>query len=162
MGFFLLGALVGSAFVWWLYITARQEVVEVDEKRELLEEEKKIVLEFMHSLVEVIAEGGNRQELFQRIAHAAVLSSGALSACVYDVSEDGRLRAVAIEGLFPPQSTFETLDANESMVMTRAHFIEQVLDAEPIEMGEGIIGSAAQTREVIYVENALHDPRVMQ
>ena len=50
-----------------------------------------------------IGEGVPKKELYQRIAHTAVITTGAMSACIYEKSKSGRLQGIAVEGLFPPQ-----------------------------------------------------------
>ena len=57
----------------------------------------------MHNLAVAIGEGVVRKDLYQRIAHTAVMTTGAISACVYEKLPNGKLQSVATEGLFPPQ-----------------------------------------------------------
>ena len=54
----------------------------------------------MHNLAVAIGEGVPKKELYQRIAHTAVITTGAMSACIYEKSKSGRLQGVAVEGLF--------------------------------------------------------------
>jgi sigma-B regulation protein RsbU (phosphoserine phosphatase) len=56
-------------------------------------------------MVEAIGEGVTRQELFERVVHAAILSTGALSACIFE-RQDNLIRGVAVEGLFPPHRPY--------------------------------------------------------
>ena len=100
---FACGVLVGAALIWPLLSKAKRENRELDEEKQLIEQEKKSVDDFMHNLVTAIGEGVERGELFRRIAHTAVQSTGAMSACVYERMEHGKLRGAAVEGLFPPQ-----------------------------------------------------------
>ena len=99
---FAFGLTLGGFVVWLSCLSARREVVRIDEEKQLLNQEKQIVLEFMHNMVEAIGERVDRDELFQRVVHAAILSTGALSACVFAKNEEGRFSGVAVEGLFPP------------------------------------------------------------
>ena len=73
------------------------------EEKVRLEQEKEIVVEFMHNLAVAIGDGVARKDLYQRIAHTAVITTGAMSSCVYEKLPNGRLQGVATEGLFPPQ-----------------------------------------------------------
>lgn len=125
-----------------------------------MQQEKQIVLEFMHNLVEGIGEGIKRKELFQRIVHAAVLSTGALSACAYERLPDGRLRGVSVEGLFPPQHPLS--EKSIEKIATRAKYLEQVLKTEVFKMGEGLIGAVGRTGRAVLIEDALKDPRVVK
>lgn len=132
----------------------------VDEEKQLIQQEKQIIVEFMHNMVEAIGEGTDRNELFQRVVHAAVLSTGALSACVMEKNEkDQTLSMVAMEGLFPPQRPFS--EERQSQFKTRAKFIEYVLKSESLEWGEGLLGSVAKSREAVFIKNALGDPRLV-
>ncbi len=159
MPYFLAGAALGAFLVWLLYLSARRECVRLDEERQHLQQEKQIVVEFMHNLVEAIGEGVGRQELFQRIVHAAILSTGALSACVFERVGQDKLQGVAVEGLFPPQRALP--EPSREKLATRTKFIEQVLKSEVYEMGEGLIGSVAKTAKAQLIEDATKDPRVV-
>lgn len=160
MWLFVVGVIVGAVMVWMLYLSSRREIVRIDEEKQLLYQEKQIVVEFMHNLVEAIGAGIARGELLQRIVHAAILSTGALSACVFDRTEDDKLKGVAVEGLFPPQRPLP--EKTRQKISTRAKFIEQVLKSEVFELGEGLIGSVARTGKAVLIEHASHDPRVVQ
>jgi len=157
---FVVGVILGASAVWMLYLSSRREIVRIDEEKQLLHQEKQIVVEFMHNLVEAIGAGIARGELFQRIVHAAILSTGALSACVFERTEDDRLKGVAVEGLFPPQRPLP--EKTRQKISTRAKFIEQVLKSEVFDLGEGLIGSVARSGKAVLIEDATHDPRVVQ
>lgn len=160
IAYFLAGFVLGTFFMWLLYISVRRQVVILDEEKQMLQQEKQIVVEFMHGLVEGIGEGVDRHDLFQRIVHAAVLSTGALSACVYEcIDEDETLHTVAVEGLFPPQRALPESFTNGEA--TRVKFIEQVLKSEVFEMGEGLVGSVAKSGEAVLIKDASKDPRVL-
>ena len=81
----------------------RRWALRLDEERQIHAQEREIVLQFMHSFVAAVGEGVGRNELFKRVVHSAVISTGALSACVFEV-RGNELAAVAVEGLFPPQN----------------------------------------------------------
>lgn len=159
MFWFVLGAALGAGFLWFFYLRLRQNNVQLDEEKQLLQQEKQIVVEFMHNLVEAIGAGVGREELFQRIVHAAILSTGALSACVFERRDD-KLRGVAVEGLFPPQRQLP--EKSREKLATRAKFIEQILKSEVFDMGEGLIGSVARSGKAVLIEDATSDPRVVQ
>jgi len=152
---FLLGALLGTL----LFLLNRRDLGRLIEAKELLQQEKAIVVGFMHQMVESLGEGLDRQELFQRIASASIASTNALSAAVYELQESGRLKTVAVEGLFPPQ---HRLSAQLSAkVVTRAKYLERILKAEEFSVGEGVIGLVAQTHKGLLIHDAEHDPRVV-
>ena len=157
---FVLGLFVGTCVGWLFYIRQRRKNVQIDEEKQLIHQEKQIVVEFMHNLVEAIGAGVGREELFQHIVHASILSTGALSACIFERTGKDKLRGIAVEGLFPPQHPLpeKTLDR----LSTRSKFIEQILKSEVFEMGEGLIGSVARTGKAVLIEDATGDPRVIQ
>ncbi|GHB89655.1 PP2C family protein-serine/threonine phosphatase [Cerasicoccus arenae] len=158
--YFFLGLLLGGLGGFLFYrLTIRRQRAKLEEDIQLLQQEKQIVVEFMHNLVEAIGDGVNRDELFQRIVHAAILSTGALSACVFE-RKGNKLHGVAVEGLFPPQRPLPESSAEK--LSTRAKFIEGILRSEVFEIGEGVIGSVAKSGKAILIEDAAHDPRVVQ
>lgn len=157
--FFSLGLAVGAGVGWFFWWTARREIVRLDEQRQLLAQEKLIVFDFVHNMVEAIGEGVTRQELFERVVHAAILSTGALSACVFE-RRDNLIRGVAVEGLFPPHRPLPP--SSRVKITTRAKFIEQILKTEVFKVGEGLVGMAAKSGQGILIENALEDPRVIR
>jgi sigma-B regulation protein RsbU (phosphoserine phosphatase) len=159
MVYFFVGTILGALLVWVLYLSVKRELVHLDEEKLHLQQEKQIVVEFMHNLVEAIGEGINRQELFQRIVHAAVLSTGSLSSCIFELQDKNILRGVAVEGLFPPQHKIPTQAPDKTI--TRAQLLEEVLKSETIPLGEGLIGTVAQTGKAVMIEDAQNDPRVI-
>jgi sigma-B regulation protein RsbU (phosphoserine phosphatase) len=156
---FCLGFGAGAFVGWFFWWSARRENMRLDEQRQMLAQEKLIVFDFVHNMVEAIGEGVTRQELFERVVHAAILSTGALSACIFE-RQDELIRGVAVEGLFPPHRPLPS--SSRVKITTRAKFIEQILKSEVFKVGEGLVGAAAQTGEGILIENALEDPRVIK
>ena len=119
--YFLVGLLFG--FFAWNYTRKRAKAENsllIDQKVRL-QQEKEIVVNFMHNLAVAIGEGVERKELYQRIAHTAVITTGALSACVYEKLTNGKLQSIASEGLFPPQRKLKSLPEDSSS--TRARFL---------------------------------------
>jgi sigma-B regulation protein RsbU (phosphoserine phosphatase) len=156
---FCLGFAAGAAIGWVFWWGARRENMRLDEQRQMLAQEKLIVFDFVHNMVEAIGEGVTRQELFERVVHAAILSTGALSACIFE-RQGEQIRSVAVEGLFPPHRPLPK--SSRIKITTRAKFIEQILKSEVFKVGEGLVGAAAQTGQGILIENALDDPRVIK
>ncbi len=157
---FLLGVLAGFVGMWLLFTGKRKRLKLAEEEKQLLQQEKQIVVEFMHNMVEAVAEGGDRETMFQRIIHAAVLSTGALSACIFEKRPDDTLKGIAVEGLFPPQRKLP--EGLSSKLTTRAQFLETILKSETFRMGEGLIGQVAKSRRAQLIADAGADPRVIQ
>ncbi|NDV63509.1 SpoIIE family protein phosphatase [Puniceicoccales bacterium CK1056] len=156
---FFFGLALGTGIGWFFWWTARRENTRLDEQRQMLAQEKLIVFDFVHNMVEAIGEGVTRQELFERVVHAAILSTGALSACIFECEGD-RIRGVSVEGLFPPHRPLPP--SSRVKITTRAKFIEQILKSEVFKIGEGLVGTAAQSGKGILIENALEDPRIIK
>lgn len=157
---FILGIALGAVPLGWLCFREKKRSSEYLERAQLAQQEKLIVVDFMHGMVEAMGEGLDKEELFQRIVHASVVSTGALSACVHEKGEDGMLRSVAVEGLFPPHRPlpYEVREKHE----TRAKFLESALRLEEFRVGDGVIGKVAQTGRSIMVENGRNDPRIVK
>lgn len=156
---FISGMIIGISFYFFQRRESRKFAASLKDKNARLEQEKKIVVEFMHNLAVAIGEGVPRKELYQRIAHTAVITTGAMSACIYEKTKSGRLQGVAVEGLFPPQRAIKQSKLKEGE--SRARFLETILTSETLEEGEGIVGQVAKTGKPVLVEDANLDPRVV-
>ncbi|WP_269526947.1 SpoIIE family protein phosphatase [Coraliomargarita parva] len=157
---FFIGVVLGLLGMWAVYARQRRKRTLIEEEKQLLQQEKQIVVEFMHNMVEAVATGGDRQAMFQRIIHAAILSTGAMSACIFEKRPDNTLKGIAVEGLFPPQRKLP--DEISSKLATRTQFLENILKAESYKMGEGLIGQVAKSGRALLIADAQKDPRVIQ
>lgn len=157
---FLFGLLLGAIPFILAWMAANKRARLLDEEKQLVAQEKEIVVEFMHNMVQAVGEGIGREELYQRIVHAAVISTGALSACIFELTPEGKLRGVAVEGLFPPHRPLP--DQSKVKLTTRAKFIEQVLKSEVFDVGDGVVGLVAKTGRAVLIENAASDPKIVR
>lgn len=157
---FLLGAMSGAVLVYAFYWRAQRQAARVEEEKTSLLEERQIVLDYMHTMVDAIGERLSRDELFQRIVHASIQSTSALSACIFEKGADDMMRGVAVEGLFPPHRPIA--DTQRMQMGSRAKFIEQVLRSESFPVGEGVVGRVAATGRGELVVNAPSDPRIVK
>ena len=121
----LIGVLLGLLAGLWQVRRARREAEQNAEDKQIVLQEKQIVVDFMHDMVEALGENLSRTELLQRIVHAAILSTGALSACLFERTPAGTMRGVAVEGLFPPHRPLP--ESMRHKATTRARFLEQIL-----------------------------------
>src|SRR6187402_802954 len=160
MVLFLLGAFLSATVVYAFYWRAQQEAAQLEEEKQSLLEERQIVIDYMHTMVDAVGERLPREELFQRIVHAAILSTSALSACIFEKGSDNLLRGVAVEGLFPPHRPIP--DIQKMKMGTRAKFIEQVLKSEVFPVGEGLVGRVAATGRGELITRAADDPRIVR
>ncbi|HAE10797.1 MAG TPA: hypothetical protein DCG39_04050 [Opitutae bacterium] len=158
--FFAAGILIGLAALHFHRKSTGRKLSDLRDEKIRLQKEKEIVVDFMHNLAVAIGEGVARKDLYQRIVHTAVMTTGAMSACVYEKLENGKLQGVATEGLFPPQRKMRTALSEETA--SRARFLEKILSSEILEEGEGIVGEVAKTGKPVFVPNAQNDPRVVK
>lgn len=156
----LIGLLAGILVMLPLLFGARGEVERSIEERQKLAQDRQRLLDFMHLMTEALGEGLSRQELHQRIVHASILCTGALSACIFERTEKGTMRGVAVEGLFPPHRPLSDFAAGK--LTTRAKFIEQVLKSEEFPPGEGIVGRVAQSGRGELLADAAADARIVK
>jgi sigma-B regulation protein RsbU (phosphoserine phosphatase) len=156
----LLGGFIGASLVYALYWRAQRAAARLEEEKQGLMEERQIVLNYMHTMVDAVGERLPREELFQRIVHAAILSTGALSACIFERGADQMMRGVAVEGLFPPHRPIP--DTQRMKMGTRTKFIEQVLKSESFPVGDGVVGRVAATGQGALVVRAADDPRIVK
>lgn len=124
-----------------------------------LREERQVIIDFLHRSADDIGSGANREKIYKRTVRATALSCGAMSACVYEKTADGKLVAKACEGLFPPQTKKIGRHKNSEL---RAKYIEDALMAETIEPNEGILGEVAASGRGVLIKDALKDPRIIK
>jgi sigma-B regulation protein RsbU (phosphoserine phosphatase) len=160
MVFFLLGLATGALVIFLLYYRVRRELERIDEEKQVVTQEIQIVVNFMRHMAEALAENPRREELYQRIVHASILCTGALSACIFERTPDDMMRGAALEGLFPPHRPLP--EAVKGKLITRARFIEQVLKYETFPVGEGVVGRVAATRKAELIVDASADPRIVK
>jgi sigma-B regulation protein RsbU (phosphoserine phosphatase) len=160
MWWFSSGLLVGLLVALAVYWRERRVLDRTEEDRQQMQQERERVVDFMHHMVEALGEGLTRQELLQRIVHASILCSGALSACIFEKTAQNTMRGVAVEGLFPPHRPLSEI--SEGKVTTRARFIEQVLKSEEFPVGDGIVGRVAQSGQGELLADAATDPRIVR
>ena len=156
----LFGAVLGIAAMLWPIHRARRAAARAEERRQQVAQERQLVVDFMRHMVEALGEDAARQDLPQRIVHAAILCSDALSACLFERTDDGQMRSVAVEGLFPPHRPLAP-EVREKLA-TRARFIEQVLRSESFPDREGVVGAVVQLGQGQLVADAEADPRIVR
>lgn len=149
-----------AVFLGWLYFREIKRSSEYLERAQLAQQEKLIVADFMHEMVQAMGDELSKEELFQRIVHASIVSTGALSACVFEKTERQTLKSVAVEGLFPPHRPLP--EHVRDKIATRAKFIESVLKSEEFPIEEGVAGEVCRTGKTILVEDGRTDPRVVK
>jgi len=155
-----IGMIFGALAMLVPLLRSRRRLEQQEEQKQQLAQDRKRVIEFMHLMAEALGEGLTLQELRQRIVHASILCTGALSACIFEETPAKTMRGVAVEGLFPPHRPIP--ESAKSHLTSRAKFIEQVLKSEEFPVGEGVVGRVAQTGHGELIADAAADPRVVK
>ena len=156
----LTGLVLGAlALVPWL-MRARHATDRAIEESQRFGRDRERLLEFMHMMTEALGESLSRSELQQRIVHAAIVCTDALSACLFERTEHHTMRGAAVEGLFPPHRPLSA--EARSKLTTRTKFIEEVLKSEEFSVGDGIVGRVAATGRGELVAEAESDPRIVK
>lgn len=158
--FFTFTLLAGIFAMLAMLARARRETDAVVEENQKFAQDRQRLVDFMHHMTEALGEGLSRQELHQRIVHASILCTGALSACIFEETDHGTMRDIAVEGLFPPHRPL-TADGVGNPD-TRAKFIERVLQAEEFPIGEGMVGRVALSRRGELLADAAADLRIVK
>jgi sigma-B regulation protein RsbU (phosphoserine phosphatase) len=158
--FLITGLLLVSLGIFLLYVWARRDAARQADGKERAIQDRQRIIDFMHLMSEALGEGFGRQELHQRIVHASILCTGALSAAIFEQAPGDMMRGVAVEGLFPPHRPLP--EAVKDKMTTRAKFIQQVLKSEEFPVGEGIVGGVARSKRGEFIANAGADPRIVK
>jgi sigma-B regulation protein RsbU (phosphoserine phosphatase) len=157
---FTLGFIAGAGGLWLLKNRDRRQILLLRERKEQLLQEKQIVVDFMHNIVDVVIEGGSRNALLKRIIHTAIISTGATSACIFEPLENGDLHGTAVEGLFPPLRINQNI--HQKVETTRVAQLEKILHSETFAQSEGLVGAVAQSKRGLLIQDAKFDPRIPQ
>ena len=155
----LFAASVGIIVGLYFWLSSKRKIKQLEEEKLHIEQEKQIVLDFMHNMVEAVGEGLNKTKLYEKIIHSAMLCSGATSACIYEIRDETTLHRVSIEGLFPPQLKSKK---NTEQNLSRSQFIESILKKEIIPLGKGVVGEVGQNGIGVFIQDATNNPRIIQ
>lgn len=158
--FFFLGVVTGIFGMWVVLSEKVRQIKILEEDKLILKQEKQIVVEFMHNTVEAVAKSNDRAAMFQKMLHAAILSTGAMSACIFEKLENETLRGIAVEGLFPPLR--ELPETSKIRDLSRSGLLEKILRSESFKVGEGLIGQVAQSGQAEMIRHAKKDPRIVR
>jgi sigma-B regulation protein RsbU (phosphoserine phosphatase) len=154
---FLLGAgfyFLRRSLQYHLKLEARlqQEVVS-------LQQEKRVIYEFIHDLGEVFTEDIDRERLLGMIASCARKVTSARGVAIYLWTPDHDfLRAVVVSGFFPPPLKIDNVVADQ--LAGRAEDLEAFLQLESIpSQSQTIVAHVAQTGVPLLAENTDADER---
>lgn len=151
---------LGAAAMLVALNRARAALDRVEDENQKLAQDRQRLFDFMDLMATALGEGLSRQELHQRIVHASILCTGALSGCLFERTERDTMRGIAVEGLFPPHRPLS--ETARARLATRAKFIEDVLKAEEFPISEGIVGRVAKSRRGELLADARSDPHIVK
>jgi sigma-B regulation protein RsbU (phosphoserine phosphatase) len=133
MVFFLIGLASGMLAIFILYYRAQRELERIGEEKQVVTQEIQIVVDFMRHMAEALAENPRREELYQRIVHASILCTGAMSACIFERTSENLMRGAALEGLFslPAQNSSSRCSSTKRFRWARASSAAWLQRARP-------------------------------
>ena len=124
-----------------------------------LQQEKKIVYDFLHDLGEAFTEDIDREHLLRIIVNCARKVTGARSAAIYlwDEARE-KLFAAIISGSFPPPLKVDNIIADQ--LADRTEDLEAFLRLEAIPADSpAVISQVARTGRPVHAEHAESDER---
>jgi sigma-B regulation protein RsbU (phosphoserine phosphatase) len=124
-----------------------------------LQQEKKVIYDFLHDLGEAFTEEIDREHLLRIIVTCARKVTGAKGAAIYLWDPDReKLIAATVSGTFPPVLKIDNMIADQ--LVARAENLEAFLRLEAIPADStSVIGDVARTGVGIHAERAESDER---
>jgi sigma-B regulation protein RsbU (phosphoserine phosphatase) len=124
-----------------------------------LQQEKKIVYDFLHDLGEAFTEEIDREHLLRIIVTCARKVTGARGAAIYLWNEDrSRLMAAIVSGVFPPALKVDNIVADQ--LAAKQEDLESFLKLEAIPADSpAVIAEVARTGVAIHAEQVEADER---
>ncbi len=132
-------------------------------ERDELIHQKEVIFGFIHDVADVFAhtEEIDLGRMLDRVLFYATRTTraGAGAVYLYDKNDEA-FRARAVSGIFPPLQG--QVEGTLSKAVSKSQAIEQLVRAQRIARGEGLIGETADFGNPILIEDAERDPRVPQ
>ena len=141
-----------------LLLRNRSEIYKMRETVEHTNEEKQVLMDFLHIATEDIAKGADKKTICRRLVRATAFSCGAMSACLYE-KEGDMLIPVAEEGLFPPLQRHIGKQPEDS---ARSDFLEDASTEEILPAENNVIADVFKTGKAIFIRKATGDSRIIQ
>ena len=139
MLYFLLGIFFGSSLLLAFYLTARSEHAKQEILTSQVIKEKRVILDFLHSMFESIAQGLSANDIYKQIVHGGLTTIEGVSACFFKFNSDTKeLVACASEGLFP------LLKTKLPKKLERSKMLSLAMHGECFDYGESFIGGVAR------------------
>ena len=144
------------ALLIWIFLL-RRKIKIFHQAIENRTKEREAVLSFLHKIGERITDTIDLQGSLEIITNFIVEYSHAESGAIFLLNErEKTMKAKVVLGLFPP------LHKIQGLAFSKRKSLTEWIMRDKIEVGEGIIGSVAQTGESQLIVDAHNDPRVPQ
>jgi len=162
MGFvyFVAGMIVVGVLSLWQLLRLRKSTNEIRYKNDALIEERDIVLSTIHKFSASFEKGASIREIYDIIISQAIETCDAQGACIYERQADNTWKSVSSKGLFPPQKPI--VDNDDKIFLSRAKFIEAILQNETLDANDGLIPEVGKTCKALHIKDAQDDPRVIR
>ena len=133
--------LIFQASVLTLIVVLLVRIQKLTRQRDILLQEKDVVLNFVYDIGEVFVETDSVDvgALLKRVVYYAQRTTGASSGVLYLLEpDDETLRAQAVGGVFPPLSGH--VDQGIETAFSKIRYVERLVRRETIKVGEGLVG----------------------
>src|ERR1700761_832373 len=157
LGVAILTAVV--AYVRKRLVAAKQLQLKLRQEFRALQQEKRIIYEFLHDLGEAFTEDVDRDHLLRIIVNCARKVTGAKGAAIYLWDADrAKLLAAMVSGTFPPVLKVDNIVADQ--LAGSAEHLESFIRLEAIPADSpSIIGEVARSGQGIHAERTELDER---
>jgi len=161
--FFITGGLFamvfGAGYLWRKFRTDRELQKQLRCEVAALQQEKKVIYDFLHDLGEGLTEEIDREHLLRIIVHCARKITSAQGGAIYLWDSDRKkLMAAMVSGNFPPPLKIDNAIADQIAAQTEN--LESFLRLESIPADSGAaIATVARTGVPLHVERAELDER---
>lgn len=155
----LFALLLLSGWLWrrW-YLTDIREI-ELRERFKTLQNEKKVVFDFLHNLGDALTDGMNLDYMLQTVLNGAEKVTEARGGIVYLLNPNTqKLSVEVVHGIFPPP--FPIDDVTSDKIMTHWDFLETFLKSETIHLSsQNLIAQVCREKRYLWIPDATHDNR---
>jgi sigma-B regulation protein RsbU (phosphoserine phosphatase) len=160
--YYLSGALFVAAVLYWVRRRFRRYAKmqrKLEKEMVALQQEKKVIYDFLHDLGEAFTEDIDREHLLRIIMTCARKVTAARGGAIYLWNaEHDKLRCAIINGAFPPPFKVENVVADQ--LAGRPEDLEAFLRLEQIpSWSKACVARVAQTGVAVYAERTELDER---
>jgi phosphoserine phosphatase RsbU/P len=152
-------AVLGFLYLRQKLVTTQKAQVKLQREFVGLQQEKKVIYDFLHDLGEAFTEDLDREHLLRIIVTCARKVTGAKGAAIYLWDEDReKLLAAIISGVFPPVLKVDNIVADQ--LAAKTDNLEAFLKLEAIPADStSVIGDVARSGVAIHSASAELDER---